>query len=119
MLREDLSSPLDVRIEGKGLAEWTGSPPELVLPARGTAVAHQVRASIQNQFFVAADQGRVSKIRAWRIMRGLDQTTLALRTNMSQPEISRAERLGQVNRMKGDTLRRIAQALQVRIDDLF
>jgi hypothetical protein len=38
---------------------------------------------------------------------------------MTQPEISRAERLGQVSRMKGETLRRIARALRVCIDDLF
>jgi DNA-binding Xre family transcriptional regulator len=49
----------------------------------------------------------------------MDQVELALKTSMTQPEISRAERLGQVNRMKGGTLKRIAQALQVRIDDLF
>jgi len=49
----------------------------------------------------------------------MDQVELALKTSMTQPEISRAERLGQVNRMKGATLKRIAEALQVRIDDLF
>jgi hypothetical protein len=38
---------------------------------------------------------------------------------MTQPEISRAERVGQTPRMKGETLKRIADALQVRIDELF
>jgi DNA-binding Xre family transcriptional regulator len=49
----------------------------------------------------------------------MDQVDLAARAGMTQPEISRAERLGQVPRMKGETLRRIARALQVQIDDLF
>lgn len=49
----------------------------------------------------------------------MDQVELAARAGMTQPEISRAERLGQVARMKGETLKRIARALQVRIDDLF
>jgi transcriptional regulator with XRE-family HTH domain len=68
---------------------------------------------------VAAERGEISKIRAWRILRGLDQKALALRANMTQPEISRAERLDQVTRMKGETLKRLADALQVRVDDLF
>jgi len=49
----------------------------------------------------------------------MDQAELASRAGMTQPEISRAERPGQVARMKGETLRRVAQALQIRIDDLF
>ncbi|MGH9365229.1 MAG: helix-turn-helix domain-containing protein [Thermoanaerobaculia bacterium] len=105
-------------LQGVGLAEFTASPPELIVEPNANLLSQEIKASIQNQYLVAADEGRISKIRAWRIMRGLDQVSLAARTNMTQPEISRAERLGQAAKMRGETLRRIAEALQVRIDDL-
>jgi DNA-binding Xre family transcriptional regulator len=96
----------------------SGSPGAVFSNAPGL-LAQEVRASIQSQYFAAADRGEISRIRAWRIVRGLDQGTLAARARMTQPEVSRAERTGQVARMKGETLKRIAHALQVRIDDLF
>lgn len=82
-------------------------------------LAQEVRFSIQSQYFAAAERGEISRIRAWRIARGLDQAALAARAHMTQAEISRAERPGQVDRMKRETLKLIAQALQVKIDDLF
>lgn len=100
--------------------EETTSSPTAVMPEPNDELFRQeVRASIQNQYLIAAERGEISKIRGWRIVRGMDQVELALKTNMTQPEISRAERVGQVNRMKGATLKRIAEALQVRVDDLF
>jgi DNA-binding Xre family transcriptional regulator len=78
-----------------------------------------IEESIRQQYLLAAAQGKISKIRAYRVFRRMDQVDLAARAGMTQPEISRAERLGQVPRMKGETLRRIARALQVQIDDLF
>jgi DNA-binding Xre family transcriptional regulator len=113
------SSPQGVTIHGEGLEEATTSPPELVVEPNADLLSQQVKASIQTQYLIAAERGQISKIKAWRIMRGFDQASLAARANMTQPEVSRAERLGQVAKMKGETLRRIAQALQVRIDDLF
>lgn len=81
--------------------------------------AQEVKASIQRQYLIAAERGEISKIRAWRVLRGLDQNQLGTRAGMTQPEISRAERVGQVRKMKGETLLRIAHALQVSVDDLF
>lgn len=81
--------------------------------------AQEVKASIQRQYLIAAEKGEISKIRAWRVLRGLDQSQLARRAEMTQPEVSRAERVGQVRKMKGETLLRIALALQVSIDELF
>lgn len=101
------------------LPEESSAPRELVVPPAASLIREEVRASIQAQYFAAADRGEVSRIRAWRIVRGLDQSALAARAKMTQPEVSRAERVGQVNRMKGETLKRLAQALQLRIDDLF
>lgn len=100
--------------------ETTSSPPEVVVqPSKTAFLAHEIRTSIQNQYLVAAEKGQISKIKAWRVVRGLDQMSLASKARMTQPEISRAERLGQANKMKGETLRRLANALQVRVDDLF
>ncbi len=113
------SAPPPVTLRGSGLADSAGSPPELVIEPGDSLLSQQIKASIQTQYLLAAEQGKISKIKAWRIARGLDQETLAQRANMTQPEVSRAERLGQVGKMKGETLRRIAQALQVRIDELF
>ena len=104
---------------GDHLSEATSSPTLVIPESRTELFRQEVRASIQNQYFLAAERGEISKIRGWRIVRGMDQVELASKSSMTQPEISRAERLGQVNRMKGATLKRIAEALQVRIDDLF
>ncbi len=101
------------------LLSESGSPSSSVVSPNATLLAQEVKASIQSQYFSAADRGEISRIRAWRIVRGLDQAALAVRAQMTQPEVSRAERPGQVARMKGETLKRIAQALQVKIDDLF
>jgi DNA-binding Xre family transcriptional regulator len=104
---------------GDHLNEATSSPTSVIPESRTELFRQEVRASIQNQYFLAAERGEISKIRGWRIVRGMDQIELASKSSMTQPEISRAERVGQVNRMKGATLKRIAEALQVRIDDLF
>jgi DNA-binding Xre family transcriptional regulator len=107
------------RYEVTGLStESTSSPAEAVVQPSASLLLQEVKASIQGQYLAAAERGEISKIRAWRIVRGLDQATLAERAMMTQPEVSRAERPGQAERMKGETLRRIARALQVRIDDL-
>lgn len=103
--------------------ERAGTPRDVVVVTQQEDSDEQLRDSIEEsirqQYLLAAKQGRISKIRAYRILLRMDQVELAARAGMTQPEISRAERLGQVARMKGETLRRIARALQVRIDDLF
>jgi DNA-binding Xre family transcriptional regulator len=114
MLKSVSSSP-----RGPLVAESQTSSPTLIVEPDARLLLQEVKASIQNQYLVAAEKGQISKIRAWRIVRGLDQNSLAARASMTQPEISRAERPGHVAKMKGETLRRIALALQVRIDDLF
>lgn len=107
------------RIEG--LLEATGSPVYRVTvsPQNDEQKKASIQESIRNQYLLAAMSGRISKIRGYRVSRNMDQAELAARAGMTQPEVSRAERLGQVNRMKGATLKRIARALQVRVDDLF
>jgi DNA-binding Xre family transcriptional regulator len=96
----------------------TRGSPQLSLPEQSLR-AQEVKAAIQRQYLIAAERGEISKIRAWRVLRGLDQNQLGSRAGMTQPEISRAERVGQVKKMKGETLLRIAHSLQVRVDDLF
>jgi DNA-binding Xre family transcriptional regulator len=111
-------SPISVR----GQLEPPGTPRDVVVTQRDASdeqLKKSIQESIRQQYLLAAEQGKISKIRAYRVFRRMDQVDLAARAGMTQPEISRAERLGQVPRMKGETLRRIARALQVRIDDLF
>jgi DNA-binding Xre family transcriptional regulator len=106
----------------KGHFERPGTPHDVVVTQQETSdeqLRTSIEESIRQQYLLAATQGKISKIRAYRVFRRMDQVDLASRAGMTQPEISRAERLGQVRRMKGETLRRIARALQVRIDDLF
>lgn len=105
---------------GKGL-EATSSPAyQVTVTARSDEQKKAaIQDSIRNQYLLAAMSGSISKIRGYRVFRKMDQAELAARAGMTQPEISRAERVGQVNRMKGATLKRIAEALQVRVDDLF
>lgn len=107
------------RIEG--LPETPSSPvhPVTVWAQDDRQKKAAIQESIRNQYLLAAMSGRISKIRGYRVFRNMDQAELATRAGMTQPEISRAERPGQVNRMKGATLKRIADALQVRVDDLF
>jgi DNA-binding Xre family transcriptional regulator len=119
MLKAEFPS---MTVSASGIAEvalsQSSSPASAVLPPGSGLLAQEVKASIQIQYFAAAERGEISRIRAWRIVRGLDQATLALRADMTQPEVSRAERLGQAAKMKGETLKRLARALQVGIDDL-
>ena len=114
---------LKMTVRRTGVAEpvvpESSSPSSLVVSPDAKLLAQEVKTSIQNQYFTAAERGEISRVKAWRILRGFDQATLAARAKMTQPEISRAERLGQVSRMKGETLKRIAEALQIWIDDLF
>jgi DNA-binding Xre family transcriptional regulator len=114
-----VSTPDPVYIRGQ--FERTGTPRNVVVnqEAGDEQLKTAIQDSIRQQYLLAAKQGKISKIRAYRIMRRLDQVELAALVGMTQPEISRAERLGQVSRMKGETLRRIARALRVCIDDLF
>ena len=107
------------RIEG--LPETPSSPVHriTVWPQNDQQKKASIQESIRNQYLLAGMSGRISKIRGYRVYRNMDQGALAARAGMTQPEISRAERPGQVNRMKGATLKRIAEALQVRVDDLF
>lgn len=112
------NEPIRYEVRGSIPTESTSSPYEAVVTHSASLLLHEVRASIQNQYLAAAERGEISKIRAWRVVRGLDQAALAERAMMTQPEISRAEKRGQAEKMKGETLRRLARALQVRIDDL-
>jgi len=105
-------------LTGAALEPSTSSPQQPVVRPTIDLLAQEIKASIWHQYFLAAEKGQISRIRAWRIVRGLDQAELARRAGMTQPEISRAERPGRVARMKVETLRRIAKGLHVSVDDL-
>ncbi len=101
------------------VTEETASPLDsVVMPRSADLVKQEVKTSIQKQYFDAAEKGEISYLKAWRIMRGFDQLTLAHRAGMTQSEISRAEKPGRVLKMKGETILRIARALDVSIGDI-
>jgi hypothetical protein len=78
----------------------------------------QVKAAILADYFRAAQRGRISFIRYYRVRAGLDQVELGRLAKMTQPEIARAERPGQARNMKGFTLKKLATALGGRVDEL-
>jgi DNA-binding Xre family transcriptional regulator len=61
--------------------------------------------------------GKVNPIRGWRILKGMDQKTLVELTGISQPNLSRLEKAG-ASTPTVATLRKIASALNVPIEDL-
>lgn len=78
----------------------------------------QVKAGILKEYFRAAELGKISFLKYYRILRGMDQLQLADRAGVTQPEIARAERPGYLLGMRGRNLKRLATALGVKVDDL-
>lgn len=108
-----------VQPSSSGLLDPSGSLNEAVFRTDLPELRKQeIKYSIQKQYFRAAEKGKISYLKAWRVMRGMDQATLAATVGMSQPEVSRAERPGYARRMKGENLLRLARALHVKIEDL-
>lgn len=58
------------------------------------------------------------RLRAVRQALGLSQSALAERAGMSQDAISRMETKDRLLRARGDTIRRLADALRVKVSDL-
>ncbi len=61
--------------------------------------------------------GRVNPIRGWRVLRGMDQKTLVNLTGIRQPNLARLEK-PDAPIPTVSTLRKIASALGVSIEDL-
>ena len=78
----------------------------------------EVRNSVLSQYLRAAKTGKGSFAKYYRLLAGLDQAHVAHRAKMSQPSVARAERPGQALRMKGESLKRLAKALNVSVDEL-
>jgi Helix-turn-helix len=103
-------------------------PAEVRVDARNTLVqdprefvstfpsSPDTRVAFLKQLRAAATAGEISFLKYWRVAAEMDQKTLAERAGMSQPEIARAERVGQTSTMQGKTLRRLATALRVPIE---
>lgn len=62
-------------------------------------------------------QGKINPIRGWRILKKMDQKTLAEQTGILQPNLSRMEQVG-APPPKVPTLQKIADALGVSVEDL-
>lgn len=61
--------------------------------------------------------GKINPIRGWRVLKGMDQKTLAELTGISQPNLCRMEKAGSPTPTVA-TLRKIASVLEVCIADL-
>jgi DNA-binding Xre family transcriptional regulator len=61
--------------------------------------------------------GKVNPIRGWRVLKKMDQKTLAELTGICQPNLSRMEKTGEPTPTVA-ILRKIASALDVSIADL-
>jgi len=59
---------------------------------------------------------KMSKIKYYRLLRGLDQKQLADKLNMKQPNLARVEKVGHTPRL--ETLKKMADILCVTLEDL-
>jgi len=78
---------------------------------------HDEKARMDQNLVDNIRAGKVNPIRGWRILKGMDQMTLVKLTGISQPNLSRMEKLG-AQTPKVANLRKIASALRVSIGDL-
>jgi DNA-binding Xre family transcriptional regulator len=78
----------------------------------------QVKAGILKEYFRAAERGKISFLKYYRLAKGMDQQELAARAKMTQSAVARAEKPGQLQNMKGFSLKKLAAAVGVRVDDL-
>jgi len=61
-------------------------------------------------------QGKMSRIKYYRLLNGMDQKTLAKKLGTAQPNISRIERVGY--NVPTKTLKKLAKIFGVRMEDL-
>jgi ribosome-binding protein aMBF1 (putative translation factor) len=61
-------------------------------------------------------QGRMSPIKYYRLLNGMDQKTLAKKLGTAQPNISRIERVGY--NLPSSTLKKLAKIFKVKVEDL-
>lgn len=69
-----------------------------------------------NEWQELVKQGKMSRIKYYRLINGTDQKTLAEKLGTAQPNISRIERVGYNVPMK--TLKKLAEIFGVRMEDL-
>ena len=91
----------------------TTAPPAIRIEPRAYA-----RQKIHNDYLEAAREGTISFLKYYRVRKGIDQAELGRRVAMKQSAIARAERLGQVQKMRGESLKKLASALGITVDDL-
>lgn len=62
------------------------------------------------------NQGKMSRIKYYRLISGIDQITLAKRLDTAQPNISRIEKIGY--NVPSKTLKTLAKIFNVKLEDL-
>ena len=78
---------------------------------------HEEKTRIDQELLLRIRQGKINPIRGWRILKKMDQKTLAELTGIRQPNLSRMEQVG-APPPKVSTLQKIADALGVSVEDL-
>lgn len=69
-----------------------------------------------NEWQELVKQGKISRIKYYRLINGIDQRTLAEKLGTAQPNISRIERVGYNIPIK--TLKKLAEIFGVKMEDL-
>lgn len=69
-----------------------------------------------NEWQNLVEQGKMSRIKYYRLINGIDQRTLAENLGTAQPNISRIERVGYNVPIK--TLKKLAEIFKVKMEDL-
>jgi len=76
----------------------------------------KARAERQKEWLEMVKAGKMSKIKYYRMLKGMDQITFAKKLGMAQPNVSRLERPGYNVPVK--TLAKIAKILKVSLEEL-
>jgi DNA-binding XRE family transcriptional regulator len=96
--------PLD-----KMVAEVTSTP-------EGKAAWEEAWKEQFNEWQELVKQGKMSRIKYYRLINGIDQKTLAEKLGTAQPNISRIERVGY--NVPTKTLKKIAEIFDAKVEDL-
>jgi len=82
----------------------------------GKMALEKAREELSAEWRKLMEQGKMSRIKYYRLLKGIDQITLAKKIGTAQPDISRIERIGYNVPVK--TLRQLTKIFGVTMEDL-
>jgi len=89
---------------------------ELTSTPEGKAAWEEAWKEQFNEWQELVEQGKMSRIKYYRLINGMDQKTLAEKLGKAQPNISRIERVGYNVPIK--TFKKLAEIFGVKMEDL-